>query len=61
MIINMVRFRVWDSLRIRLLNVVVLIGLRFVVGLFRKSILGFSVRVWVRVVCLCILFDSLDG
>lgn len=58
---NMVRFSVFCSVLIRWLKVVVLIGFRLVVGLFRNSSGGFSVSVWVRLVCLCMLLDSCEG
>lgn len=57
----MVNFSVEFKLVINELNVVVLIGLRLDVGLFRNIKLGFSVRVCVRFVCLIMLLDSLDG
>lgn len=58
---NMVRLRVLCRVWIRLLKVVVLIGLRLVVGLLRNRMFGFSVRVWVRVVCLIMLLESEVG
>lgn len=36
-------------------------GLRLVVGLFRNRMFGFSVSVWVSVVCLIMLFESFVG
>lgn len=60
-IMNMVRFKVCCNVVIRLLNLLVLMGLRLEVGLLRKMIFGFRVSVWVRVVCLIMLLDSFEG
>lgn len=46
---------------IRLLMMLDMIGLRFVVGLLKKMILGFVVMVWVRLMCFCMFLESLDG